>query len=67
MHRKLMSPVPAATIALLAFLGLLAWRLWSPEARKAKGISGPDHVHTITFTCTRTCEDLTAMPPIGPW
>jgi predicted negative regulator of RcsB-dependent stress response len=67
MHHKLMNPLPASTIAILAFLGLLCWRLWSDEAKKKTEISAPVHAHTVTFTCTRTCEDLTTMPPIGPW
>jgi hypothetical protein len=66
MIRKLMNPIPAATIVILSFLGMLAWRLWSPEAKKSPK-TFPIHTHTVTFTCTRTCEDLTILPPIGPW
>ena len=25
------------------------------------------HTHTVTFTCTRTCSDLTKIPEVFPW
>ena len=59
--------VPSATIAILALLGLLAWRLWSPEAHKARKVKALVHTHTVTFTCDRTCTDLTKVPDLIPW
>ena len=67
MIRRLTRIVPSATITILALLGLLIWRIWSPEAHKARKVKALVHTHTMTFTCDSTCTDLTKVPELIPW
>ena len=38
-----------ASLALAGLLGLVAWRLFSPEAMRIKRSPTPVHTHTVTF------------------
>ena len=56
------------TIAVTGFVALLTWRSCSDEARKMKKkILSPPHTHTVTFTCSRTCTDMSTVPEVFPW
>jgi hypothetical protein len=54
-------------VAAILFAALVAWRLWSGEAKTIVEKKAPKHVHTITFTCDRTCTDTTQIPEVFPW
>ena len=54
-------------VAAILLAALVAWRVWSSEARQLVVRKAPTHVHTITFTCNRTCTDTTQIPEIFPW
>jgi hypothetical protein len=44
---------------------VLAWNHFHPATRKQTTV--PVHTHTVTFTCARTCVDLTKIPEVFPW
>jgi hypothetical protein len=54
-------------VAVILFAALVAWRLWSDEAQRLSRKKAPVHTHTITFTCNRTCTDVTQIPEVFPW
>ena len=56
-----------AALAAAGLLGLLAWRLFSPEAERSKRRPAAVHTHTVTFTCSRTCTNYAQVPEVFPW
>jgi len=53
-------------VAIVLFVALVCWRLWSSEAKTIVKKKTPVHVHTVTFTCDRTCTDTTQLPETFP-
>ena len=47
------------------------FRLQTPGSQtpgsQTPGSQTPVHTHTVTFTCSRTCTDLTQIPKVFPW
>lgn len=56
----------AGLVAILGFIALVIWRLYSNEAKVTK-LPRKVHTHTVTFTCDQTCTDTTLIPEVFPW